>query len=335
VNITRSLRKWGHRVVTIRKRHRKVAWVRQQNVAEPDPLPDFGLFAIIPTFCEVDIVAASVSNALAQGCDAVYLVDNDSPDDTRDAAEAAGAEIAEIWSSEHQDPKSQKARLHRHASRITEASGHAHAWWLIVDADEFPKGPNGLTVRQYLASLDRSHRIVGARFFTHLPNAEPAYAPGSALHPAEFQPLCYPHPGRYCRDKHYKHLLLRYDRGGRELRLGGGQHRIDPDCGSGVLAVEPTDSLIVQHFQWRCEEDTRRRLGYLRSRLTKRRLNGLSMLRRLETIDAVYSRDWAHVYNDSTRTLGVELRRFDELVPAAEATLPRWYPDDDVSIGVA
>ena len=57
---------------------------------------------------------------------------------------------------------------------MSEADGHAHIWWLWLDADEFPHGPRGLTVREYLETLDRRYRIVGARFINHFPSGEPA-----------------------------------------------------------------------------------------------------------------------------------------------------------------
>ena len=55
-----------------------------------DPLDRFGLYAIVVTWMEADVIEATVPNALAQGCDRVLLVDNDSPDDTVPEAEAAG-----------------------------------------------------------------------------------------------------------------------------------------------------------------------------------------------------------------------------------------------------
>ena len=59
----------------------------------------FGLYAIVVTWMEADVIAATVRNAFAQGCERVLLVDNDSPDDTVAKAEAAGAELARSFST--------------------------------------------------------------------------------------------------------------------------------------------------------------------------------------------------------------------------------------------
>ena len=67
-------------------------WVkRRRNPAWPDVLDDFRLFAIIGTWMEADVIEATVRNAFTQGCERVFLVDNDSPDDTVERALAAGA----------------------------------------------------------------------------------------------------------------------------------------------------------------------------------------------------------------------------------------------------
>jgi hypothetical protein len=42
--------------------------------------------------------------------------------------------------------------------RISTAGSEEHVWWLFLDADEFYQGPGGLTLREYLASLDRLPR---------------------------------------------------------------------------------------------------------------------------------------------------------------------------------
>ena len=112
---------------------------------------------------EADVIGATVANAFAQGCDRVYLVDNDSADATVAEAVSAGAqfrgvvldrEVRRTPSSRHHEPRGR--------GRVAD-SGAEHVWWLWLDADEFPHGPGGLTVREYLATLDRRYRIVGGR----------------------------------------------------------------------------------------------------------------------------------------------------------------------------
>ena len=64
---------------------------RRSNPPNPRTLPDFRMFAVLGTWMEEDVVAATVCNALAQGCEGVYLVDNGSTDGTVEAALRAGA----------------------------------------------------------------------------------------------------------------------------------------------------------------------------------------------------------------------------------------------------
>jgi Glycosyl transferase family 2 len=329
VSLTTAARRWTYRTFLRRRRLRN--WVVQEDAAEPDPLPEFRLFAIMATFAEGDIVSATVANALTQGCEAVYVMDNGSPDDTVANAEAAGATIVEEWVRDRHDEAEMRARLHEHAARLTRANDAEHAWWLTIDADEFPKGPDGLTVRDYLAGLDRRHRVVGARFYNHLPTGSPQYLSG--FHPAEFQPECYLRTGPHCALRHFKHPLLRYDRDGPALRLGAGQHRVVDRAGSRDPIVEPTSSLVVQHFQWRDETATRRRLEALAPRWADDvgdTRAAPSVANRLVTVEAVYRMDWDHVVDDATRKPGITLHPFRELVPPSEATIRRWYSDADL-----
>src|SRR5690349_12004867 len=61
-------------------------------VANP-PKPDLSLpvrlFGIVATWCEEDVIEATVHNAFAQGCERVFIVDNESPDATLRRAAAA------------------------------------------------------------------------------------------------------------------------------------------------------------------------------------------------------------------------------------------------------
>jgi hypothetical protein len=79
------------RAAGLRKHHAR--WVVTGDMPGPGEARLFdrvGLYAIVVTWMEADVIAATVANALAQGCDRVLLVDNDSPDDTVARAVAAG-----------------------------------------------------------------------------------------------------------------------------------------------------------------------------------------------------------------------------------------------------
>jgi hypothetical protein len=55
-------------------------WVVQRpNPASPDVLDDFKLFAVVGAWMEEDVIEATVRNAFTQGCERVFLVDNESP----------------------------------------------------------------------------------------------------------------------------------------------------------------------------------------------------------------------------------------------------------------
>src|SRR5580704_571314 len=79
-------------------------WSRAEaNPARPDPSLPVRLFAIVGTWCEEDVIEATVHNAFAQGCERVFIVDNASPDDTLKRAVAAGAEIARVYPTDYYD----------------------------------------------------------------------------------------------------------------------------------------------------------------------------------------------------------------------------------------
>ncbi len=72
----------------------------EPNPRQPDVLTDFRFFAVLGTWMEDDVVEATVKNALAQGVERVFVVDNASTDATVERAVAAGAVLAECYSTE-------------------------------------------------------------------------------------------------------------------------------------------------------------------------------------------------------------------------------------------
>jgi len=299
-----------------------------------EPLAAFRLFAIVATWMEADVVQATVKNALTQGCERVYLVDNDSPDDTVAEARAAGAILARSFTTESYDETLRLRIMNEVVAEVSAGERDAHVWWLWLDADEFHHGPRGLTLRAYLAGLDRRFRVVGARVFNHFPDRKPEYVSGR--HPLEFQPLCEEFTVGHCPAGHWKHPLQRFDRGGPVLASGIGFHKIESP---GVPLREPATPVFMHHFQYRDETVTRRRLERLclhtggapaaRIALTDARWNGSGISKRFRTLAAVYARHWDEVAN---------LRRVDPAIgvaPVPWTTLVRpedtayrvWYPD--------
>lgn len=295
----RSLLRPARRAVSRFIRRPPAQWVvAEAEPKTPNPLDDVRLFAIIGAWMEEDVIAATVANAFTQGCERVYLVDNDSRDGTQREAVAAGATVAEIFSTTKYDEALRLRIMNRAVADISAREKAEHIWWLWLDADEFPQAARDLTILDQLQTLDRRFRIVGARFINHFPDRDPAYIPG--FHPLDFQPLCEEH--RFgCRLKHRKHPLQRWDRSGEPIICDRGFH----SATSAELPLrEPEEAIFVHHFPYREPATTRRRLAILcgtdesgRSRVDQAGDAADGMIPRFQTLDAVYSGDWANVRN--------------------------------------
>jgi FkbM family methyltransferase len=302
------------------------------------PLDEIRLFAIIGAWMEQDVVASTVANALTQGCERVYLVDNDSSDDTVREAVAAGALLEESFSTDVYDERRRLEVMNAVVQRVSVAERSAHIWWLWLDADEFPHGPRGMTIIDYLRTLDRSYRIVGARFINHYPSGDPAYIPG--FHPLEFQQLCEEHAFG-CAQKHRKHPLQRFDRHGSPIVCGPGFHKAES---AEHPLREPIEAIFLHHFPYREQAVTRARLGLLcadNERGTTRvrgseAVDGITA--RFQTLDAVYRGDWDNVLNYRVHDEYSVVNRFatvrpvpwSSLVGPQDASFARWYSHADL-----
>jgi hypothetical protein len=307
--------------------------VAEQHPRHVSALADFRLFAIVGAWMEEDIIAATVANAFTQGCERVFLVDNDSPDATVREGLAVGAELARSFSCENYDEVLRLEMMNDVVQSVSVADRSEHIWWLWVDADEFPHGPRGLTIREYLEYLDRRFRIVGGRFLNHFPDREPAYARG--YHPLDFQPLCEEHREPICGLGHRKHPLQRFDREGSRIIADRGFHRA---TSKERPLREPNDGVFIHHFPYREPEPTRRRLnalcakderGAARVRYDDDAPDG--MIPRFETLDAVYAGDWSRVRNyrvDGKYSVARPVP-WTSLVSPDDAEVKRWYTITD------
>jgi hypothetical protein len=296
----------------------------------PEPLSEVHLCAVIPTWCEGDVIASTVHNAFAQGCERVFLVDNDSPDDTVAQATSAGAEVGNIYRTDHFDLGRCLAEMRRVMEATSTGLNSDHVWWLTSDADEFPHGPGGLTIHEYLSTLDRRYRAVGARVFNHYPSGEPAHRAGE--HPLDYQPMCQEVSVAWCALKHWKHPLVRWDRGGPPLWPGGGFHRLAP---SKHRVIEPNPGIFLHHFQYRERAATLNRLELLckpgPNGESRTALEGDSPTsHRLRAIEDVYAGNWDRVPVPSVfrPKEGVQLKPWDKAVSSADAAVRRWYLDE-------
>jgi hypothetical protein len=311
------------------------SWV----VSLPNPrhartLDGFRMFAVLGTWMEADVVAATIRNAITQGCERVYLIDNGSTDGTVDVARREGAIVARTFRTDRYDETLRLRHMNDVVTDVSQQEADQHIWWLFLDADEFPHGPRGLTIREYLATLDQQFRIVGTRFFNHYPSGAPHYEPGR--HPLDVQPLCEELAFPMCPSGHRKHPLQRFDRGGAPIECGNGFH--GAVCSEQLY--EPSQAAFLHHFPFRDEGLTRRRLEALWATADTGVSRALEshdthMLTRFHSLDAVYAQNWAKVENfvalDPVNATvkapasGVNPKPWSEMVEPEHQPIARWY----------
>jgi hypothetical protein len=261
------------------------------------------LYAILSTWHEGDIVEAAVRNLWAEGCDRVYLLDNDSPDGSALAAVKAGAILARSYKTDYFQDVLRCRLLNGIMQDVTESEAHPELWWLCLDCDEFPRGPGAMTVRQYVASLPPDCNTVGAVAFDHYPTDKIANVPGK--HPANCQPFGWlrdwPNKG-FCPQGHWKHPLIRYLDGRYTAIQTRGLHEAYITAEHGP-PVEPATPLLHHHFMFRNESDTRRRLtalcgpdpriaGRNRSLPDDTWIDGEGAMTRFKSLDLIYTQQW-------------------------------------------
>lgn len=297
-------------------RRERPPWVVAQRApTDPEPLGDFALFGLVVTWMDADVVDATVRNAFTQGCDRVFLVDQGSADDTVARARAAGAELALSYERNGGAVPDGVVR------RVSERAGHDHIWWMWLDGDEFLHGPGGATVREVLAGLDRSYRIVGSRCLEHFPDGRPAALHG--YHPLDLQPLCEERAGTSCPPGHGKHPLQRWDRGGPPITCDPGAVAASAD----VTLVEPEQGVYSHRFPYRDEATTR-----ARAEAGPADAEGAH---RLRALDAVYAGRWELVdRSDRPKAKGVHPRRWDRLAPDGDQVSARWYDPADLATAI-
>jgi glycosyl transferase family 2 len=307
------------------RRWKRAGWVETCRRQGPLREAEVRLFAMLGTWMEGDVIEATVANALEQGCERIYFVDNCSPDDTVALAERAGAVYCGSYQTTVFRESDRTVLMNRLIREISKDEDDVPLWWLRLDADEFPHGPKGLTVREYLATLPPSVSTVGCLTLEHFPTTRPAYVPG--LHPADLQPMAALRTARWCRAGHWKHPVLRWNPE-RDRAFDEGAHKVISDEST---LREPARGIVVHHCPFREEAVTRRRLAQLMSErlshLTEQEtLQRQQMLGRVRVVDRVYAGEFEELRQPSVGFFPrrLQLKPWQELVPAQDRVFRRW-----------
>ena len=91
-------------------------------------------------------------NAFAQGVERVYVIDNGSDDETVARAEAAGAEIDEVYHTKQFNPRLAQVLINGLSRGNPCIAVSATSGGSTSTVTSFPRA-RGLTVREYLATL--------------------------------------------------------------------------------------------------------------------------------------------------------------------------------------
>ena len=277
------------------------------------------LYAIICTWNEEDIIASTVRHAFAQGCDKVFVVDNGSSDATLERALAAGAIHQGTFITRYFNEDSKIMALNNAVSSANAILRNHRAWWLYIDADEFPTAPGFATIREFLASLPGHVRAVKSRMINHYPTHQPYFWEG--FHPIDFQPW-----GRDCGVSKFQ--LLRYDFGKEHIISLGGAH--DYFLNSGRLP-ESNKILNLHHFNFRAPEVAQARL----TELGRVREDGTTRLDWMDNFNKQNKGSGKCMYHARLANLEASYSKNQDkhlLAPAEDfwdfAAIPRWYSPD-------
>lgn len=311
-------------------------WVKAKSQKASNDLNNVPLYAIIGTYNEEDIIYAIIKNAFSQGCKKVFIVDNASTDNTISEAISAGAKIYRTFETDRYDELLRIRIINDAIEEISYDSGDDSIWWLWLDADEFPQGPNGLTIKDYLSTLDPEYRIVGSNQVNHFPTTKPYYI--QRYHPFDFMPYGEEFNTKsfvvnHCSVWHWKHPLHKYVKDKPMIRAKIGFHM--GYCSEQLL--EPDVGLETHHFPFRDKENTYKRFtglcgenGDSRNKYNdETSVKGKSAItKRYENLDHIYSLKWDKVYiNPAPMTenskIGINPKRLN-------FSSPVWYKKEEL-----
>lgn len=295
------------------------------------------LYAVIGTWHEEDIVEACISNCLANGCSRVFIIDNDSKDATVRLAREAGAEIGDIYTTAFYDDDLRVYKMNKLMQGVTEIASIENLWWLGLDCDEFPCGPRGERLVDFLSTLDPKCNLVASDGIDLYPTSKPYYIRNT--HPADHQSMClsrkmYSYTHNYT---YWKHSLVRTNSGSCNIFFSRGLHTPLVGMNSSERIYLADKHINVFHAQYREEAVTRNRSHMLcstntslatRSDLDIAKIGAQGAIKKQRSLDAIYSGRWEDVEFPHTQTygrdiVGIALYPWKKVVGINN--YPRWY----------
>lgn len=293
-----------------------------QESVRPSPL----LVGIAAVWNEDDVIYATVRNLFDQGADKVFVIDDGSDDATGQEAAAAGASVV-FEKNEGVYREADRCEKIRKLIRDQTAELGGDVWWVVVDADEFPQGPDNTTIRDFIQALPAWVDVVGSRVLDHWPSETEAYR--CREHPLTAFPLAQWYRWPWCRNGHWKHQLFRARTPG-DLVPMPGHHTVRAADGRRVREYQM--SLLMHHFAIRNRQRTEAKLRrsivsggrYDRSPDTFTRWR---IAQRLHSLDHVYAGRVDLVPNcfPGEPLLGLSLRDWRQLAREDEIRSERGY----------
>jgi len=281
------------------------------------------LIGVTYVWNEGDIIAATVKNLRSQGAAEVFVLDDGSSDDTAQQAESAGATVISGFRSDDFSEERRTEEINRFIASLR-STKYPDAWYIVVDADEFPRGPDGLRLVDFIAQLPEELDIVGARVIEHIP-IEDSFEIGQ--HPAASLPNARLYYDPYCDQGHWKHPLV-HIRPLREIRYGGGRHLVYMVDGSRAREAI-SRSILIHHLPIRKWDVTEARLTTAGRSGSRYDLSPTVYTRQRPAFRIQTIRDLRHGRSQITANefagqgkRGLSLRPWRELASPSEGSLP-------------
>lgn len=265
------------------------------------------VYAVISTWFDADVVGATIQNLLENGIKKIFVLDNDSPDDTQKVAKEFGATEIISYTTEFYDDDLRTKLQNEIIERVTTEEKLSELWWLVLDADEFPTTPDGSSLHFLLNTLPSNLRIVGSNFIDLYPSNGEVYTPGK--HPAEVMSKGVWRRGgirRYCECGHWKHSALKYYRGAYDAAFFRGNHGVAFKYAQ--KRSEPDIDLIYFHAPIRSKELAYARLEALcgsgRSQWDDEVTKSNGAIKRYKSLENIFSENWKEVELPHTQIFG-------------------------------